>query len=331
MIFGVEDVEVLERTINRKTLETESLMDSSISEWMKLSISKQLSKDIFRCRMMMDLASGDLNSLPANITTLTDDIDVVDDRTCCEYMSLLNKEDLADEHKFLWLYNVLLAYVPDLTNALNYAGVILSGKPPISSKEVRNLASFKSLLDKLDADCDSVESSDDRASAKDFIDYCRKECSLVLRISAGKKITIDEVFSHLEHSKTLNATGFDRCCPSLMDGRQTALWNGFNQHWKERLQLILARAICDQIFGSPYRGPLLNTKSPIQGHERRTRLRSHRNRRHEDNLCRGKERRNRIRKDAVPDLLPRHGHSRHGGFLFQIRHIRLGSRHFRPC
>ncbi len=252
MIFGAEDVEVLERTISRKTLETESLMDSPISEWMKMSISKQLSRDIFRCKMMMDLASGDLNSLPANITTLTDDIDVVDDRTCFEYMSLLNKDDLADEHKFLWLYNVLLAFIPDLTNALNYAGVILSGKQPISSKEIRSLTSFKDLLFKLDAACGSVESHADRAKIKDFIEYCKDECSLVIRIATGKRMPIDEVFQHFEHSKTLDPVAFDAFCPAHMDDSQMALWNGFNQHWKERLQLILARAICDQVFGSPY-------------------------------------------------------------------------------
>lgn len=251
MIFDNEDVAVLERTISRKTLEAESVLDSSISEWLKVSITKQLSRDIFRCRMMMDLASGDLNTLPANITALRDDIEVVDERTCSEYMSLLNKSDLADEHKFLWLYNVLLAYVPNLTIALNNVGGILRGEPPISSSEVRMTSSVKTLAEKLRSSCESISDESDRLRAVDFIDYCRNECSLVLRVSASKRISIDEIFDHIEHSKKVDVAAFNRLCPDLLDERETELWNGFNKRWNERLQLILARAICDQVFGSP--------------------------------------------------------------------------------
>ncbi len=251
MIFDNEDVAVLERTISRKTLEAESVLDSSISEWLKVSISKQLSRDIFRCRMMMDLASGDLNTLPANMTALRDDLEVVDERTCSEYMSLLNKSDLADEHKFLWLYNVLLAFVPNLTIALNNVGGILRGEPPISSSEVRMTSSVKVLTEKLRASSESISDENDRLHVMDFIDYCRDECSLVLRVSASKRISIDEIFAHMEHSKTIDTSAFNRCCPSLLNERETELWNGFNKLWNERLQLILARAICDQVFGSP--------------------------------------------------------------------------------
>ena len=251
MIFDNEDVAVLERTISRKTLEAESVLDSSISEWLKVSITKQLSRDIFRCRMMMDLASGDLNTLPANITALRDDIEVVDERTCSEYMSLLNKSDLADEHKFLWLYNVLLAFVPNLTIALNNVGGILRGEPPISSSEVRMTSSVKTLAEKLRSSCESISDESDRLRAVDFIDYCRNECSLVLRVSASKRISIDEIFDHIEHSKKVDVAAFNNLCPDLLDERETELWNGFNKRWNERLQLILARAICDQVFGSP--------------------------------------------------------------------------------
>ena len=253
MIFGVDDKAVLERTIERKTIETTAFADADIPESLRGTLLNQLSLDIFRCRMMIDLADGDLSSLPSNIETLTDGLEATDPSLYKRYMEMLNRHSRRDEEMFLMLFNRLLYHVPDLSAAMGNVMFLLSRKDLFTDGEVKDIVKVRNMMDRFCYVLSNLSDSETvkYSKAMEYASFCSEECSMMLKIQTGKRVTFDEISTHMDWTGFVDRKSFIEICCECMVESELALWESFDNGWDRRKQVYLGRAICDQVFGSP--------------------------------------------------------------------------------
>ncbi len=268
MIFSSKDKALLERTIKRKSMETVIFRNADVPESTKLSIQNQLSLDIFRCRMMIDLADGDLSSLPNNVEILTNGLEASDPKLYIKYMEMLDEQSCLEEEKYLVLYNVLLSHVPDFSAAMGNVMYLLSRKDLFTDSEIMNIVKVRNMMDRLSYVFSMLSNAEglNFNKANEFAAFCSEECSMMLKIHTGKHVSFEEISSHMDWSKRIDRKSFSEICCSCMVDSEKVLWGDFDNGWDRRMQVYLGRAICDQVFGAPSTEEKISIPSAIRIH-----------------------------------------------------------------
>ena len=268
MIYSIEDKALLERTIKRKSSETVIFRSADIPESVRMPLLNQLSLDIFRCRMMIDLADGDLSSLPNNIEILTNGLEASDPKLYMKYMDMLDIQSCKEEEKYLLLYNVLLSHVPDFSAAMGNVMYLLSRKDLFTDSEINNLVKVRNMMDRLSYVYSMLSNAEgiNFNKANEYTSFCSEECSMMLKIHTGKHVSFEEISTHMDWSKTVDRESFKEICLSCMVDSEKELWESFDNGWDRRMQVYLGRAICDQVFGAPTTEEKISCASGIRIH-----------------------------------------------------------------
>ncbi len=268
MIFDIEDKALLERTIKRKSMETVIFRNAEMAESVRLPLLKQLSLDMFRCRMMIDLADGDLSSLPNNIEILTSGLEASDPNLYIKYMGMLDDHSCRDEEKYLVLFNRLLTHVPDFSAAMGNVMFLLSRKDLFTDGEIMNIVKVRNMMDRLSYVFSKLTNAEglNFNKAYEYTSFCSEECSMMLKIHTGKHVSFEEISTHMDWSKYVDRKSFLEISDSCMVDSEKALWESFDNGWDRRMQVYLGRAICDQVFGSPTTEEKISCASGIRIH-----------------------------------------------------------------
>jgi len=268
MIYNAEDKALLERTMRRKSMESVAFRSINMPESTKSSLLNQLSLDIFRCRMMIDLADGDLSSLSTNIEVLTTGLEATSPDLYQKYMSLLALDCCRDEEKYLLLYNVLLSHIPDFSAAMGNVVYLLSRKDLFTDCEIKDLVKIRNMMDRLSYVFSNLSGNDEAkfSKATQYSSFCSEECSMMLKIHTGKHVSFEEISNHMDMSKTVDRDVFLEMCYICMTDSEKELWDSFDTGWDRRMQVYLGRAICDQMFGAPSTVEKISCESSIRIH-----------------------------------------------------------------
>ena len=268
MIFDSRDKALLERTLKRKTMETVAFRSADISESVRAPLLNQLSQDIFKCRMMIDIADGDLSSLPNNLERLTDGIETSDSGLYKRYMDMLSSQSCREEEMYLVLYNVLLSHVPDFSAAMGNVMYLLSRKDLFTDGEINEIVKVRNMMDRLSYVFSNMTDTDEIRFSRitEYSSFCSEECSMMLKIHTGKHVSFEEISRHMDRSLVIDREDFLKLCPSCMADDELSCWEAFDTGWDRRMQVYLGRAICDQVFGSPSTEEKISCASGIRIH-----------------------------------------------------------------
>ncbi len=268
MIFSSDEKEFLQKTIKRKSLEISMISNMDASEATRSSILDQLSADIFRCRMMIDLADGELCSLYTNMNILTTNLEATAPELYQKYMELLPGMDLVEEEQYLRLFNRLLSHVPDFAAAFDNVFCLLSGKDLFTNSEISDLIKTKNMMGEYGSIISNIRHSNDVSliRSSEYASFCAEECSIMLRIHSGKPVSFDEISRHMDWSRSVDRESFVRIFSFSMTDDEKALWESFDSEWDRRMQVCMGRAICDQMYGSPSTAGLISYNDSISIH-----------------------------------------------------------------